>query len=165
MEPLVESIELDPDKINELLFKVNVEGDVHSPVIVRLVCEGPDMGYVFKGLATQDPGVVWFHIPESGKNSIIEGKYAGHVEVIVDGKHFTPVQFDLIFKRPLRVVAESYIVKEPPAKEVAVSAVQLQRREEVHSKQPVPVTNHVMTPVKSPLQPLSLKNRYLSKKS
>lgn len=49
MESLLETIDLDIEESNELLFKVKVEGADPAPVKVRLVCESGDMAYMFNG--------------------------------------------------------------------------------------------------------------------
>lgn len=98
-------IEIDIDESSELLFKVQVEG-TEVPAKTRLVCEGKDMGYTFSGTFTDEPGVVQFVIPNM-KGKISEGIYNTKLEVLIENRCFSPVEFKLKFKREVSVVAES----------------------------------------------------------
>lgn len=127
-ELLKETLELDIDESNELQFKVVVEGSGESPS-VRLVCEGNEMSYMFRGKLTSDKDVVQFNLPEM-KNRLQEGTYNAKVEVLVGNRYFTPVEFDIHFKKQLTVFAESITHKQStPVKQqqkqpqVTVSAI------------------------------------------
>jgi len=124
MQPLKETIELNIDESNELLFKVQVEGNDVAPARVRLVCEGEDISYHFNGEGTDEPGIVQFVIPNM-TGRIKEGVYSSSVEVLIDNRYFAPVQFDLQFKQPVKVTAESVSVPKKRAsrkRDVTVSA-------------------------------------------
>jgi len=101
----MESIEIDIDEASELLFKVQIEG-TEVPAKTRLVCEGRDMGFLFSGDFTTEPGVVQFVIP-SMKGKVSEGEYNAKLEVLIENRCFSPVEFKLRFKKQLTVVAES----------------------------------------------------------
>lgn len=122
---LKESIDLDIDESNELLFKVQVEGTDVSPARVRLMCEGDDLSYIFNGTGTEEPGVVQFDVPNmTGK--LKEGVYQASVEVLIDNRYFAPVQFEINFKQPVKVTAENVsvpTVRKKTASEISVSAV------------------------------------------
>lgn len=122
MEQVLETIDLDVDENNELLFRVTIEGIDQSPAKVRLFCEGTDVSYVFNGKAAGQDGLIQFDVPPMiGK--LKEGKYVANVEVLVENKYFTPIQFNLNFKKPVSVVAESLnVVARKPAPEVKVTA-------------------------------------------
>lgn len=121
MENLVETITLDVEEQNELAFKVKIEGSP-APAKVRLVCEGDDLSYMFKGYSGEDD-VVQFDIPQM-KNRLQEGLYNAKVEVFVENRYFTPVQFQIQFKKTVSVVAEAVKVKKQViTPEVRVSAV------------------------------------------
>lgn len=124
-ELLKETLELDVDESNELLFKVVIEG-ANEPAKVRLVCEGQDdVCFMFKGYLTEQKDVVQFNIPEM-KNKLKEGTYSSRVEVLVGSKFFTPVEFDINFKKQVTVVAEAIVKKKPveqKPQEVTVSAI------------------------------------------
>lgn len=122
MEQVLETIDVDVDENNELLFRVTIEGIDQSPAKVRLFCEGSDVSYVFNGKAAGQDGLIQFDVPPMvGK--LKEGKYVANVEVLVENKYFTPVQFNLNFKKPVSVVAESLnVVARKPAPEVKVTA-------------------------------------------
>ena len=57
MEPTLETIVLDAEENNELLFKVKVEGADNVPAKVRLVCESGELAYMFNGYSTSTDGV------------------------------------------------------------------------------------------------------------
>lgn len=107
-EELKETIQLDMDEENELLFKVQIEG-ADAPATVRLVCEGDDLSFMFDGHPTEDEGVVQFLIPEM-KNKIKEGVLHSKVEVLIGNKFFSPVQFGINFKQATKVFAEAVSV-------------------------------------------------------
>ena len=118
-----ETIQLDPSESNELLFKVQIEGtEANTPVKVRLVCESENMSYMFKGEATHEIDMIRFTLPPM-KGKIAEGSVASRVEVLVENRYFVPVNFNIDFKQPVTVVAESVKVvqKKKPA-EIKVTA-------------------------------------------
>lgn len=117
-----ETIELDLEENNELLFKVNIEG-ASSPARVRLVCEAEDIGYVFDGHPTEESGVVQFLIPEMSNRLRTEGTCEARVEVLIENRYFIPVKFGINFKKSVKVFAESMQVHNPRKQaEVHVSA-------------------------------------------
>lgn len=101
-----ETISLALDDENELSFKVQVEGADNIPTKVRLVCEANDISYMFKGSSTGEVDVVKFTLPVM-KNKLSEGTYSARIEVLIENKYFSPVQFDINFKQPVKVVAEA----------------------------------------------------------
>jgi len=106
MEQSLETIDLDIEESNELSFKIKVEGAPQSPAKVRLVCEAPEVTYMFNGCGTNEDGVVQFTLPPMiGK--ISEGSYQSKVEVLIDNKYFSPVTFNINFKKAMTVVVES----------------------------------------------------------
>jgi len=119
MEQLLETIQLDTDDSNELLFKIVVEGLEQAPVKTRLVCEADDVSYVFNGVLTTDD-VVRFVLPAL---KLKEGTYPSYVEVLVAGRYFTPVEFVVELKKPVKVVAESIqVIKHRAEPQVRVTA-------------------------------------------
>lgn len=104
MEEQLETIDLDIDEANELLFKVQIQGAGPAGAKVRMVCESSDVGFVFNGKAGPD-GLVAFNLPVM-KDKANEGVYQARVEVVVENRYFSPVQFQVNFKRPVKVVAE-----------------------------------------------------------
>lgn len=140
MEQMLETIMLDAEEANELLFKVKVEGSDPAPARVRLVCEAGEFGYVFNGHGTSEEGVVQFLLPVM-KDKIKEGTYLSRIEVLIENRYFAPVQFQLGFKKTMTVVAEAITVqprKAPP--EVRVTA------------QPIIVAKPVSIPVQVTVQ-------------
>ncbi len=104
MEPLLETINLDLEESNELLFNVQIEGIDPSPARVRMVCDGHDLGFVFNGKPGPE-GLVKFDLPVM-KGRLPEGTYQARLEVLIENRYFSPVQFQVNFKRPVKVVAE-----------------------------------------------------------
>ena len=123
MENLLETVDLDIEESNELTFKIKLEGVGTNPVKVRLVCEDNEMAYMFNGYGTGEDGVVQFLLPQM-KNKLSEGTHPARVEVLVDNRYFSPVQFQINFKKVVSVVAESmFVASKPPARqEIKVSA-------------------------------------------
>jgi hypothetical protein len=133
MEHLLETIALDSEENNELLFKIKIEGADPAPAKVRLVCETGDVSFMFNGQPIGDD-VVAFNLPIM-KDKIKEGIYLSSVEVLVENRYFTPVQFQINFKKTVKVVAES--IKLMPRKvpqEIKISAVPIPT-----VKQPEPI--------------------------
>ncbi len=128
MEPLIETIVLDMEEANELAFKVKVEG-ASSPAKVRLVCEGNDVAYMFSGRPFGNDDVVEFTIPQM-KDKLQEGTYTARVEVLIENRYFTPVQFQINFKKTLKVFAEAIKVQKPvlnPEVKVSAAPVMIQK--------------------------------------
>ena len=146
MEPLVETISLDPEESNELAFKIKVEGASPAPARVRLVCEAEDVSYMFNGHGTGEDGVVQFIVPQM-KGRLTDGMYQARVEVLIENRYFAPVHFQINFKKALTVVAESFNLT-PRAKksEITVTAapVVVNRRQVQPSQVSVPT---VSTPI------------------
>lgn len=140
METLRESIELDVDESNEMLFKVNVEGNVAGPARVRLVCESEndDMSYMFPG-RPDDEGLVKFVIP---RMTLKEGSYPSKIEVLLDNKYFSPVEFDVLIKKQVQVFAESVKLAKPIKNEI----------------QPVKISISPIIKPKPVIQPLVIEN-------
>lgn len=127
MEPLLETIDLDMEESNELLFKVKVEGADPAPAKVRLVCESGDLAYMFNGRAAGGDGLVQFNLPVM-KDKLREGLYQARVEVLIENRYFAPVQFQVNFKKAVKVVAEAInVAPRKAAPEVKVSAVPVVR--------------------------------------
>ncbi len=106
MESLTESVDLDMEESNELAFKIKVEGAASSPAKVRLVCENGDMSYMFNGHSTSEDGIVQFVIPKMS-DKLTEGEYLAKVEVLIENRYFSPVQFNINFKKAMKVMAEA----------------------------------------------------------
>jgi hypothetical protein len=121
VEPLLETIILDVDESNELLFRVKIEGIDPAPAKVRLVCEAGDVAYMFNGHPMGDD-TIQFLLPVL-KGKLKEGTYLSRVEVLVQDKFFAPVSFNIDLKQTVTVVAEA--VKLPmrkPVPQVTVTA-------------------------------------------
>lgn len=144
MEPTLETIELDVEEPSELLFRIKVEGIDPSPAKVRLVCESDNISYMFDGRATGTDDIVQFKLPVL-KDRLKEGLYQSHVEVLIDNRYFSPVAFNISFKKAVKVVAES--VKVLPKKDVEVK-----------------VTGQVVPSVRPAPQPTTLRERYGAQK-
>ena len=136
MDPLLETIDLDIEESNELAFKIKVEGTANSPAKVRLVCEGSDVSYMFNGRGTSEDGVVQFIMPQM-KDKLPEGVYQAKVEVLIENRYFSPVQFQINFKKAVKVVAEALFLQPKIAKpEISVSAQPIIVSKPVQKAQP-----------------------------
>jgi len=101
-----EKIVLNLNETNELLLKVAIKGSSKEPSAVRLVFENLENAYVVKGKQNDD-GMHKFIVPSMESKGFDEGTYKALVEVIIDGRYFTPVQFDANFVRPMSVQVET----------------------------------------------------------
>lgn len=141
-------VELKLEQENELSFKVVVQGATTRPSAVRLVCEGPDMSYVFKG-QPEDDGTMCFRVPPMGKHLLPETAYDCSVEIMVDGRFFKPVQFPVVFKADVKCVVENLQVRQPLLKEekISVTAVApvIKRPAPVAPPPPAPVPSTAST--------------------
>lgn len=143
MDPLIETIDLDLEESNELAFKIKVEGAAPVPAKVRLVCEGSDMAYMFNGHGTSEEGVVQFVLPQM-KDKLQEGVYQARVEVLIDNRYFAPVQFQVNFKKAVKVVAESMFVMSKSSKQdIKVTASPVIVSKQNLSPQPIIVEQKV----------------------
>lgn len=161
-EPLVETIELDSDEDNELLFKVNIEGNVVGPAKVRLVCEADNVSYMFPGHAVTQPGLVQFVIQRG--SGLKDGSYPARVEVMVENRYFVPVSFNVELKKKVSVVVEHVAAPKVVVKkdDVKVSAVPVIRPKAA----PTPIVIEGPTP-KKPVLPRPVKtlaDRYNQRK-
>lgn len=118
----MEAIEVDIEEPSEFLFHVKVEGAERTPAKVRMVCESGDVSYMFNGHSTNE-GLVQFNLPVM-KDKLNEGTYSSRVEVLIDNRYFAPVNFNVAFKRKVKVVAEVVSVPQKPIQkqEIKVSA-------------------------------------------
>lgn len=163
MEPLLETIEVDADSSNELLFRVKVEGTDPAPAKVRLVCETGDVDFVFKGHSAGEDGLIQFVIPNM-KGKLKEGTYLSRVEVLIENRFFSPVAFMLNFKQAVTVVAEAVVIpRKPVQQQVTVTAAP------VVVKKPAPIAE-APKPAPKPVapvekKPLTLKERFAQKHS
>jgi hypothetical protein len=97
--------DMDLDEEHELLFRVQVEG-ASGPARTRLVCERNGIGFMFSGKLTDEKDVVQFVVPAMN-GRLDEGNYKARVEVLVDNRCLSPLEFELRFKRRVFVTAES----------------------------------------------------------
>lgn len=181
MEPLVETIELDPEESNELAFRIKVEGSAPAPAKVRLVCEASDLSFMFNGRGTGEDGVVQFSLPQMSSR-LKEGTYGARVEVLIENRYFAPVHFQINFKKAMKVVAESLQVVSRVAKPDYSVTAQPLFASKPKAPQPIvveepkkiaaPLTERkLVTPLKvqqpvetkKPAKPLTLRERYAQK--
>lgn len=144
MENLLETVDLDIEEANELTFRIKMEGAGTNPVKVRLVCEDKDVSYMFNGYGTGEDGVVQFMMPQM-KNKMNEGIHPARVEVLIDNRYFSPVQFQINFKKTMQVVAESMFVapKPPPRQEIKVTAQPITVRQVSRNVESTPVQENI----------------------
>lgn len=165
MEPLLETIDLDMEESNELLFKVKIEGVDPAPAKVRLVCESGDLAYMFNGRSAGGDGLVQFNLPVM-KDKLREGLYQARVEVLIENRYFAPVQFQVNFKKAVKVVAEAInVVPRKTAPDVKVSAVPVVRSKPVTAPAPVAKkpTRVAPPPARESAQ-VTLKERFQSRR-
>lgn len=171
---LTETVSLDLEESNELSFKIKIEGSSPSPAKVRLVCESEDVSYMFNGYGTGEDGVVQFVLPQMS-SKLAEGTYNARVEVLIENRYFAPVQFQIAFKKALKVMAESIQVKKKPSTQefkVTATPIVVQKKEISAEKltfeqRPAPRTPSVSEDVSSARanSASTLRERYASKTS
>lgn len=164
---MLETIDLDMEESNELLFKVKVEGADPAPAKVRLVCEQGDLAYMFNGRGAGGDGLVQFNLPVM-KDKLKEGLYLARVEVLIENRYFAPVQFQVNFKKAVKVVAEAVnVVPRKVAPEVKVSAVPVVKPKPVAPVAPAPVAKRPEREAPPPAREsaqMTLKERYHGKR-
>jgi len=74
----------------------------------RFICEAEEVEFAFRGTSLSD-GSVQVVVPPM-KGVIPEGVYDARMEVVVEGRHFVPLELEAEFKEPMKVVAESVSV-------------------------------------------------------
>lgn len=148
-EPLVETVQLDVDESNELLFKVAIEGHVVGPAKVRLVCESDQMSYLFHGHPSADQeGLVQFVL----NKGLAAGVYPSRIEVMVENRYFVPVNFNIEMKKTVSVVVESVQpVKAIKRDDVRVSASQIIVKQQQPKVESRPVVIESPQPIKKTL--------------
>lgn len=117
---MLETIYLDVEEANELLFKVQIEGADPAPAKVRMVCDGGDLGFIFNGKSGPE-GSVQFNLPVM-KDKLREGLYQARVEVLIENRYFAPVQFQINFKKAVKVVAEALTFSHKKTSDIKVTA-------------------------------------------
>lgn len=166
MEPMLETINLDLDESNDLKFKIKLEGNVSSPAKVRLVCEGEDFSYVFKGYGTNEMDVVQFTLPRM-ENKLKEGTYNAKVEVLVENRYFAPLQFQINFKKSVSVVAEAVRVaprvEDKSIKVTAVPIIEAKKKETSERFEKKPVVVFERREEEQPTKSSSLREAYISR--
>ena len=77
---------------------------------------------MFKGYSTNEEGMIQFIIPPL-KGQLREGVYQSRVEVLIENRYFSPLTFNLNFKKEMSVVVESVSVAKAAAPRVDVTPV------------------------------------------
>jgi hypothetical protein len=138
MESLLETIHLDMEESNQLLFKVKVDGAEQAPAKIRLVCESGDLAFMFNGRSAGGDGLVEFNLPVM-RDKLKEGVYSSRVEVLIENRYFAPVQFNVNFKKAIKVVAEAVSFNaRPTPPEIKVSVVPVTKTSQVTHKEIMP---------------------------
>lgn len=154
-------VQLDIEEKHELLFKIKVEGAEQAPSKVRLVCEHSDIAYMFNGHPTDQDGVIAFNIPVM-KDKLTEGIHNSRVEVLIENKYFSPVEFQINFKKPVKVVAEAIttrVYKKQPDISVSAIPVLAQKQPDVVHVKPITQAESVAQDNKQ----FTLKERHAAK--
>lgn len=100
-----ENLDIHLDESNELLFEIDVEGTLSKPSDIRFVINtSNDLSYMVKG-KIDDQGKIRVIVPPLS-GVIKEGSYDSTLEVLIDGKYFTPIEFSAQFKKSVLVVVE-----------------------------------------------------------
>ena len=100
----MQSINLDLDKENELVFKLSVEGTRAASVTSRFLIESDRFSLFFPAKSSSRNEVTVLVPPLD--NVISEGNYVSSLEVIIDDKVFKPMNINTEFKKTVSVVAE-----------------------------------------------------------
>lgn len=83
------------DEAAQIEFALEVFGTLEKPSDIRLVLEGKDYDVVCK--CTNDKGNITAHIPKL-KGVLTSGVYEAKLEIVVDGKLFSPLQESIEFE-------------------------------------------------------------------
>jgi hypothetical protein len=101
----METIDLDLDNENEMVFKVQIEGTRPGEPLCRLMIESEDMSHYVQGEFGSNDEVTVV-LPPMDK-VLKEGSYESYLEVLVDDRVFIPLEMKLNFEKTVSVVAES----------------------------------------------------------
>jgi hypothetical protein len=100
-----ENLNIRLDESNELLFEIDVEGTLSRPSDIRFVISAAaDLSYMIKGRIDEQGRIRVVVPPLEGK--IKEGLHDSTLEILIDGKYFTPIEFSTQFKKSVNVVVE-----------------------------------------------------------
>lgn len=143
MNEFLETIELKLDEENEFTFNVAVSGGSPHDSQVRFICEsGDNLSYMFVGEHV-DGNEFRVRMP-SMKGLMTENyNYLGRLEVILEGRIFSPLHVNVHFQESMKVVAESV-------------AVHGYSRSRVHAIPTAKVAGHVSETVRSTSPPKNL---------
>lgn len=107
----METIDLDIDEVNELAFKLRIDGVASGAVTARLYCESSGgLMHVVTGQFKGEPETVTFKVPQMS-SLVTEGTYPSWIEVLIDNKQFVPATFNIKFKKPVSVQVENVITE------------------------------------------------------
>jgi hypothetical protein len=107
----METINLNLEEVNELSFKLRVEGRASGRVSARLYCESENgVMHAFSGQFNSEPETVTFKLSQMNK-IMSEGCYPAWVEVLIENKQFVPARFNIKFAKPVEVQVESLQVQ------------------------------------------------------
>ncbi len=124
----METIDLDIDEVNELAFKLRVEGMANGSVSARLYCESNEgLMHAFSGQFKGEPETVTFRVPQL-TSLMSEGVYPAWIEVVVDNRQFKPAAFNLNLKKPVHVQVESVTKAGHTAPSIAVETVSVLKK-------------------------------------
>lgn len=115
----MQDIALDLDKENELVFQLSVEGTKPAKVDTRFLINAGKFSLSFPA-DRSSTGEVSVEIPALD-NVLSEGRYSSSLEVIVDGKVFTPITLNSEFKKSVSIVAE-VVTKKKKKSNLSVSS-------------------------------------------
>lgn len=100
----MQTVEVRLDEENELVFGLEIEStDSVAKPSVRLVCEGNNISYSFKGEILGEEAK--FIVPPMD-GILRDGEYSTKLEVFVGNKYFVPLEFKAEFAKSVKVVAE-----------------------------------------------------------
>lgn len=87
--------QLELNESSEVDFGIEIHGTTEASSEIRFIIEGPQYGIVCK--CTENNGIITARIPKL-KGILPAGTFDAKLEVVVDGKFFTPLKESIEFK-------------------------------------------------------------------
>jgi hypothetical protein len=127
---------------------------------------------MFNGRSAGGDGLIQFNLPVM-KDKLREGIYLARVEVLIENRYFSPVQFQVNFKKAVKVVAEAInVLPRKQSAEVSVSAIPVIRPKQEESSNAILSTGNLSDKTNAREAPppareaaqLTLRERYHAKR-
>lgn len=141
--------QLELNEASEVDFGIEIHGTTEATSEIRFIIEGPQYGILCR--CTDTNGVITASIPKL-KGILPAGTFDARLEVVVDGKFFTPLKESIEFK-PM-VEFDIHSAKAKPVTDLKVETKNVTVRVVEKAPEPVaPVVEAAPSPAPAPVVP------------